>query len=143
MNRHPLLHAYLAGIAIPTVFLLVVATSFTFLCYVYNVPVPIERVIVFPMAFVPNAWGLWNMMHTAFFARRNVSLGLFGALLPVLLAPLGYVVAHLVDFTIPRTVISLAPIGLPLAIILYYLVWKYLVSFLNAELGLNAKLGVA
>ena len=56
MNRHPLLHAYLAGIAIPTVFLLVVATSFTFLRYVYNVPVPIERVIVFPMAFVPNAW---------------------------------------------------------------------------------------
>ena len=143
MNRHPLLHAYLAGIAIPTVFLLVVATSFTFLRYVYNVPVPIERVIVFPMAFVPNAWGLWNMMHAAFFARRNVSLGIFGALLPVLLAPLGYVVAHLVDFAIPHTVISLAPIGLPLAIILYYLVWKYLVSFLNAELGLNAKLGVA
>ena len=113
MNKHPLLHAYLAGICIPTVFLLVVATSFTFLRYVYNVPVPIERVIVFPMAFVPNAWGLWNMMHTAFFARRNVSLGLFGALLPVLLAPLGYVVAHLVDFAIPHTVISLAPIGLP------------------------------
>ena len=142
MNRHPLLHAYLAGIAIPTVFLLVVATSFTFLRYVYNVPVPIERVIVFPMAFVPNAWGVWNLVHTAFFARRNVSLGLFGALLPVLLAPLGYVVAHLVNFTIPHTVISLAPIGLPLAIVLYYLVWKYFVSFLNAELGLNAEVGV-
>ena len=65
MNKHPLLRAYLAGIAVPTVFLMIVATVFTFVRYVYNAPIPIERVIVFPMAFVPNLWGLWNVLHAA------------------------------------------------------------------------------
>jgi hypothetical protein len=32
---------------------------------VYNVPVPIERVIVFPMAVVPNLWGAWNVLRVA------------------------------------------------------------------------------
>lgn len=57
MNTHPYLRAYLAGICVPTIFLLFVATGFTFIRYVYNFPVPIERVIVFPMAVVPNLWG--------------------------------------------------------------------------------------
>jgi hypothetical protein len=135
MNKHPFLRAYLAGICVPTIFLLLVATGFTLLRYVYNVPVPIERVIVFPMAFVPNLWGLWNLLHTAFLARR-FSLGIFGALLPLLLAPLGYFVAHLLEFPIPHPVLALAPVGVCVAVILYYLVWKYLVSFLNAELGI-------
>lgn len=135
MNKHPFLRAYLAGICVPTIFLLLVATGFTLLRYVYNVPVPIERVIVFPMAFVPNLWGFWNLLHTAFLARR-FSLGIFGALLPLLLAPLGYFVAHLLEFPIPHAVLALAPVGVCVAVILYYLVWKYLVSFLNAELGI-------
>jgi hypothetical protein len=135
MNKHPFLRAYLAGICVPTIFLLVVATGFTFLRYLYNVPIPIERVIVFPMAVVPNLWGAWNLLHKAFLARR-FSLGFFGALLPLLLAPLGYFVAHLLEFPIPHPVLALAPIGLCVAVILYYLVWKYLVSFLNTELGI-------
>jgi hypothetical protein len=136
MNKHPLLRAYLAGIAVPTVFLLVVMTVYTFVRYVYNLPVPIERVIVFPMAFVPNLWGLWNVLHTAYFAPRHVSLGLFGGLLPLLLAPLGYCVARLLDFPIPPHVLNLAPVGLPIGMILYYLAWKYFVSGLNLELGI-------
>jgi hypothetical protein len=28
-----------------------------------------------------------------------------------------------------------APIALPIALVVYYLVWKYFVGFLNAELG--------
>jgi len=135
MNKHPLFRAYLAGIAVPTVFLLVGMAVYTLVRYVYNVPIPVERAIVFPMAFVPNLWGLWNLLHTAFLARR-FSLGLFGALLPLLLAPLGYLVAHLLEFPIPHHVLALAPIGLCIAMIVYYLVWKYLVSFLNAELGI-------
>jgi hypothetical protein len=135
MNKHPLLRAYLAGICVPTIFLLLVTTAFTFLRYVYNVPIPIERVIVFPMAFVPNLWGLWNLLHAAGLARR-FSLGVFGALLPLLLAPMGYFVVHLLEFPIPHHVLALAPIGLCVAMILYYLAWKYLVSFLNAELGI-------
>jgi hypothetical protein len=137
MNKHPLLRAYLAGIAIPTVFLVVVATVFTFVRYVYHLPVPIERVLVFPMAFVPNAWGLWNLWYASFSAPRHVSLGIFGSLLPLLLAPLGYTVAHLLQFPIPPHVLGLAPIGLPIGMILYYLAWKHLVGSLNAELGIG------
>lgn len=135
MNQHPYLRAYLAGIAIPTVFLLVVTTGYTIIRYAYNVPVPIERVIVFPMAAVPNAWGLWNVLYRAFLAPHHVSLGLFGAALPLLLAPCGYLFARLLGFTVPQHVLSLAPFALPIALILYYFVWKHFVAFLNAELG--------
>ena len=87
MNKHPYLRAYLAGIAVPTVFLLLIMTGYTVIRYVYAVPIPIERVIVFPMAAVPNAWGLWNVLYRAFFAGRRISLGVFGGALPLLLAP--------------------------------------------------------
>ena len=66
MNKHPYLRAYLAGIAVPTLFLLVAMTAYTIVRYVYKVPIPIERVIIFPMAAVPNAWGLWNVLYRAF-----------------------------------------------------------------------------
>ena len=137
MNKHPLLRAYLAGIAVPTVFLLVIMTVYTMVRYVYNLPVPIERVIVFPMAFVPNLWGLWNVLHAAFLAPRRVPLGIFGCALPLLLAPLGYGVARLLDFPIPVHELNLAPIGVLLGVIAYYLAWKYLVSSLNVELGIS------
>jgi hypothetical protein len=135
MNRHPYLRAYLAGIAIPTVFLLVATTGYTIIRYVYNFPIPIERVIVFPMAAVPNAWGLWNVLYHKFFAQRHVSLGLFGGALPLLLAPCGYLFARLLGFDVPRGVFHVVPFALPAALIFYYFVWKHFVGFLNAELG--------
>jgi hypothetical protein len=136
MNRHPYLRAYLAGIAVPTVFLLIVMSAYTVIRYVYAVPVPIERVIVFPMAAVPNAWGLWNVLYLAFIKPRHVSLGLFGGALPLLLAPGGYVVSRLLGFMVPDHVLAAAPFALPIGLILYYLVWKHFVGFLNAELGI-------
>jgi len=135
MNRHPYLRAYLAGIAVPTVFLLIVMSAYTVIRYVYAVPLAIEKVIVFPMAGVPNAWGLWNVLYAAF-GRRHISLGLFGGALPLLLAPGGYVVTRLLGFSVPEHVLSVAPFALPVGLILYYLVWKYFVGFLNAELGI-------
>ncbi|HKF40419.1 MAG TPA: hypothetical protein VKB21_04990 [Candidatus Acidoferrum sp.] len=136
MNKHPYLRAYLAGIAIPTAVLLVIMTAYTIIRYVYAVPVPIERVIVFPMAAVPNAWGLWNVLYVAFLEKRHVSLGVFGGALPLLLAPGGYGVTRLLSFTVPDVVFHVAPLALPVGLIVYYLVWKYLVGFLNAELGI-------
>jgi hypothetical protein len=136
MNRHPYLRAYLAGICVPTIFLLVVATAFTFLRYVYSFPVPIERVIVFPMAVVPNLWGLWNILFLASHERLHLSLGLHGALLPFLLAPLGMLTTGLLNFSIPAFVAHVFPFAVPIALILYYLVWKHLVGALNSELGI-------
>ena len=136
MNKHPYLRAYMAGIAVPTIFLLVVATGFTMVRYVYNIPVPIERVIVFPMAVVPNVWGLWNILFIAWRRRVPLSLGLHGALLPILLAPLGILVASLVNFQMPSVAAHAFPIVAPIGLILYYFAWKYLVSFLNRVLDL-------
>jgi hypothetical protein len=130
MNQHTYLRAYMAGIVVPTVFLLVVATAFTIMRYVFNVPVPIERVIVFPMAVVPNLWGLWNMLFVALRGRLHLSVGLHGALLPILLAPLGIFVARLLNFSIPGLAAHdflFAPVGF----LVYYLAWKYIVGFLN------------
>jgi hypothetical protein len=121
----------MAGIAVPTIFLLVAATVFTVLRYVYDVPVPVERVIVFPMAVVPNAWGLWNILFVALRSRLQLSIGLHGALLPILLAPLGIIVAGLLNFPVSSFAAHALPIAAPLALIVYYFAWKYLVGFLN------------
>jgi hypothetical protein len=134
MSRHPYLRAYLAGIAVPTVFLLVAMTVYTIARYGYALSVPIERLIVFPMAMVPNAWGLWNVLYRAAKLKQHISIGIFGGALPLLLAPGGYLVARPLEFSIPPVVLSLAPWVLPIGLIVYYLAWKHLVGFLNAEL---------
>lgn len=137
MNKHIYLRAYLAGIAVPTVFLLVVVMpGYTILRYVCNFPVPVERVIVFPMAVVPSVWGLWNIAFAAFHEKLKLSIGLHGALLPFLLAPFGIVVASLLNFQIPHFVVALWPVLAPVGVVAYYLAWKYLVNGLNAILGI-------
>jgi hypothetical protein len=136
MNKHPYLRAYLAGIAVPSVFLLVAMTVYATSRYAYNFPVPIERVIIFPMAIVPAAWGLWNVLYVAAFAKRGFPLGLYGSALPLVLIPCAYGVTRLVGFPIPHEVLSVFPFAAVGALVLYYLVWKYLVGFLNAELGI-------
>jgi hypothetical protein len=131
MNQHIYLRAYLAGIAVPTLFLLVIMSGYCVLRYVYNFPVPVERVIVFPMAVVPNVWGLWNILFIALRQRLQLSIGLHGALLPILLAPLGIVFASLLNFPTSSLVGHVWPVAAPVALIGYYFAWKYLVGFLN------------
>ena len=88
---------------------------------------------VAPEAFspVPNAWGLWNVLFVALRSRLQLSIGLHGALLPILLAPLGIVVASLLNFPIPSFAGHAFPIAAPVALLVYYFAWKYLVGFLN------------
>ena len=129
MHQHPYLRAYMAGITIPTMFLLLAMTAFTIARYVFNVPLPIERVIVFPLAVVPNAWGAWNVLWLA--SGRRIPIGVFGGLLPFLLVPGGLLITHLVHFTLP----SILPFFFPIGIAVYYLVWKYCVAALNRIVG--------
>lgn len=131
MSQHTYLRAYLAGIAVPTVFLLVIMSGYSVFRYVYDIPVPVERVIVFPMAMVPNLWGLWNILFVAARGRWQLPLGLHGAILPLLLAPLGFLFAGLLQFPIPALVLHALPVTAPIALIAYYLAWKYAVGFLN------------
>lgn len=138
MNKHPYLRAYLAGIAVPTALLLVTMTCYTMIRYVANLPIPIERVIVFPMALLPNLWGLWNMLYLKLRRKRPVSLGLFGlTLLPIVVVPVGYLVTRLLNFEIPYIVLWMLPVNLTIGMVLYYLIWKHFVGFLNAELGIT------
>jgi hypothetical protein len=136
MNQHTYLRAYLAGIAVPTVVLLGIMAGYIVLRYVYDFPVPVERVIVFPMAVVPNLWGLWNVLFIALRSHRDWNIGLHGAVLPILLAPLGLAVTGLLHFSIPGFATHAFPILAPVALIAYYLAWKYVVSFLNRVVAL-------
>lgn len=143
MQPHPYVRAYMAGISVPTAFLLVVISVYALFQFYFEVPSqfvfsipaqPLIRAIVFPMAIVPNLWGGWNVLHLLLRSRLRVSLAAWGALLPLLLFPAGIVLARLLDvFTIQWT---LALPVLPIAMAVYYLLWKFLVGFLNEEVGI-------
>ena len=135
MQSHPYLRAYMAGITIPTLFLLVVVTAFTIFRLTSHLAAPIERVIIFPMAAVPNAWGVWNMLYVWLLPRRWLPIGMHGAILPFLLAPVGVLLAHATEigFVTPGR----AAAGFPIGLIVYYLVWKHLVGFLNRLVGVS------
>lgn len=138
MNKHLYLRAYMAGIVVPTVFFLpVVMTGYIVLRLIYHFPVPVERFVVFPMAVIPNAWGLWNILFIAWRRRVPLSLGLHGALLPILLGPLGLVASGILNFSIPGFALHIFPVLAPAALILYYFAWKYFVGFLNRVLDLG------
>ena len=95
----------------------------------------LEHVIIFPMAVVPNAWGLWNMLRVAMGAGDRWPIGVHGAVLPLLLMPLGLLLARVfeIDIITPGLVAAFAP----LALAMYYLAWKYLVAYCNRVLGVE------
>jgi hypothetical protein len=135
MNKHTYLRAYLAGIAVPTMLMLIVMIFFIVARFVYNVPVVIERLLVFPMAVVPNLWGVWNTLYVWLDSRHRLPLGIHGAALILLLAPVGLTLARALDIWIvsPSLIITVVPVGL----IVYYLAWKHIVGFLNQLLGVG------
>ena len=123
MRPHPYLRAYMAGIVVPTLFLLVMMTVLMFYGFYFEVPnqfvlglpaPPLDRALVFPMAIVPNAWGVWNMLHLRLRSRPRWSLGLHGAVLPLLLMPGGVFLAGQFDtFTIQaQFALPMVPIAL-------------------------------
>ncbi len=147
MNTHPYLRAYMAGIFVPTLVLPLLLTVFIVVRLVLQVPVPIERFVIFPMALVPTLFGLWNMLYLASHLRTHLSIGLHGAILPFLGAPIGATLASYLGILaigaqgvtyfqacfVPYWLI--APIILA-AVAGYYLAWKYIVGFLNRVLGI-------
>ena len=138
MRPRPYLRAYMAGIVVPTLFLLVIMTTYAFTIFYLGVSRqferPLTRAIVLPMAVVPNLWGVWNMLYLATKSRTRLPLGVHGSLLVVVLVPTGVTLARLLDvFTMPWLVaLELVPVGMAV----YYLVWKFLVGALNHEMGI-------
>ncbi len=146
MSNHPYLRAYMAGISVPTPLLLVALTLFFIARFVYNIPVPVERVIIFPMSIIPNLFGVWNMLHLASRGRTHLPLGIHGAILPFIIAPVGFLLSRslgvlhathhsLVYFGVAVPYAFLAMV-FPVALIVYYLVWKYLIGFFNRIVGI-------
>src|SRR5579862_6064834 len=147
MNTHPYLRAFLAGIFVPTLILPVFLAAFIVLRLGLKVPIPIERGLVFPMALVPSVWGLWSVLWLISRERTHLNIGAHGAILPLVLAPSGALVGRCVGvvvlgatgvtwfnaFQVPYALILL---GLLVALAVYYLVWKYIVGFLNSMLGI-------
>jgi hypothetical protein len=108
--------------------------------------VPVERVIIFPMAIVPNLFGVWNVVHVA--SRSRLPLGIHGAILPFILAPMGFLLARSLGFlqvtsygflyfgVVEIHYVHLAVV-FPAAVIVYYMVWKYLIGFFNQVAGIT------
>ncbi len=148
MNRHLYLRAYMAGVVVPTVLLLGVFSLSVVERFVYNAPALIERVLIFPLAILPNAFGLWNMLYVFLRPRWHVPIGLHGAVLPLFVAPLGFAIATSLGFLrltasgviwfdivrIPMWCVAWIPFC---AIAAYYLIWKYWVGYLNKVQGID------
>lgn len=143
MRPHPYVRAYMAGIAVPTLFLLLIMCIYAYNRYYFEVSsqfviplpsAPLDRAILFPMAVVPNVWGAWNMLYLRLRSFARWPLGLHGALLPLLLMPAGYALARSLDvFDIQwQYALPMVPVGMAL----YYLLWKHAVGFLNREVGI-------
>ncbi len=146
MKPHPYLRAYMAGALVPTVFVMFVACGYAFIRYGLGLPFAIEKGLIFPVAFVPNLFGIWNVVYTRLHQTHRIALGVHGALLPFVLGPLGLLVAisvgiaefhdgSLIYFQAIRVPYGVLAIGFVCALIVYYLVWKYLVGFLNEVVG--------
>jgi hypothetical protein len=147
MTTHPYLRAYLAGIFLPTLILPLFLTAFIVLRLGFQIPFPIERGLVFPMALVPVLWGVWNMLWVCLSPRIHPPIGLHGAVLPLLLLPAGALMANCLGILTlgVSEAIWFQTIHVPYALIVpcflaalagYYLVWKYIVGSFNRMLGI-------
>ena len=147
MNTHPYLRAFLAGVFVPTLVLPVMLAGFVITRFAYQMPFPIERGLVFPLALVPSLRGLWNLIWLASHTRTHIAIGPHGAILPLLLLPGGTFIATCLG------ILALGPTGVtwfqtcffPYAWIApcflaalagFYLIWKYVVGFVNRTLGI-------
>jgi hypothetical protein len=127
----------MAGVVAPTVFLLVAFIVFCAIRLGPNPQFPIERVMVFPLALVPAIWGGWNMVYIALAGRRRLPLGLHGAIVPLALIPLALLASRAFGFDPPFPAQTLILTAVPPLMIVYYLLWKYLVGFLNDLVGIS------
>jgi hypothetical protein len=138
MNPHPYLRAYMAGVVVPSVLVLVGFTVFFVVRFGYNPAYPVERVLMFPLALVPAIWGAWNMVYLALRGHHGqwYSLGVHGAVAPLFLGPLAVVVFGAIGLEFPVDAGRVALIAVPVLMVIYYLIWKHVVAFLNEVLGI-------
>jgi hypothetical protein len=145
MRTHPFLRAYMAGITVPTLVLLLIMSADAIhrsyfaasTIWVLDIEVTrLERALIFPMAFVPNLWGLWNAIYLAVHRHQPAwPLGLHGALLVLFLVPAGVALLGALG-VVNISLVTVLPV-IPFVMAPYYLVWKFVVGFLNREVGIG------
>ena len=139
MNRHPYLRAYMAGLLLPSWFLLLGVAGFLMTRRIHEIPDFVQRVMIFPMAVVPNLWGAWNLVYVALGLKRRVPLGIWGAGLPPIVVAAALVTLPMLEPNIIglSDVLAVAPIAAPVGVGLYYLAWKHVVGFFNRVVGVE------
>ena len=147
MNTHPYLRAFMAGTLVPTLVLPLLLVAFLVIRVGLQVSFPIERGLVFHMALVPALWGIWNILWEWSRDRTRLPLGVHGAFLPLLLMPVGAIIAtyggvltlgssSVTWFNAVTVPYALIALFLAVAMTAYYLAWKYIVGFVNRLLGI-------
>ena len=147
MNPHPYLRAFLAGVFVPTIILPGMLLLFLLVHYALQPSFPAERGLIFPMSLIPLAWGLWNVLWKWSHPSTHLSVGAHGAILPLLLLPTGTLIGTSLGILRLGSsgVTWFQAIQVPYALIAavfaavlaaYYLVWKYVVGFVNRTLGI-------
>ncbi len=115
MKSHIYLRAYMAGVTVPSVLVILMLSCFVVSRFGYSVPIPIERSLVFPLAIVPGLWGLWNMLYIVVRKHWRIPLGLHGALVPLVAGPPALGNAFLAGFEISRSAWTIFPAGVAIA----------------------------
>jgi len=131
---YPSLRAFMAGITLPTMVIPLVIALVS-MHHSSVLPFHLEDVVFFPVGLVPTAWGLWNMLYTRVRRYRDVPIGLFGVALLVPLGAAGYAIQSALGKMLWTP--ELLAIGVPIAIVVYYLAWKHIVGRFNDLLGVG------
>lgn len=127
MRSHAYLRAYVAGLAVPSVVVFIV--GIVVMAFFGSIPAQVERAMIFPMAINPAIWGLWNVLYILLPGPWRLPIAWHGAILAVILVPIGVAVARALSISFV-TVCGAALVTAP-TIIAYYVIWKYIVRFLN------------
>ena len=131
---YPLLRAFMAGITLPT---MVVPFVIALVSMHHSSvrPFHLEDVVFFPVGLVPSVWGLWNILYARMRLHGRVPIGLFGV---ALLIPLGSA-AYAIQTVLGKMLWSsdVLVVGVPIAVVVYYLAWKHVVGRLNDLLGVG------
>ena len=129
---HPYLRAYMAGIALPTMCIPLVVIAVATHHFAAR-PFHLEDVVIFPIALVPNAWGLWNALYAWVRRRWDVPIGVFGVALLLVLGPAGYSIQASLGMMVWTPALLTA--GIPITVAAYYLAWRHVVARFNDLLG--------
>lgn len=127
------LKAFIAGLVVPAVIL----PLQLFLSYTFGDASLLSQPV---LLLLPIAWGLWNVLYFSVFKfilpfGVNEKLILTGFLLGLLLAIYGVFVLDLPRLVGIPSYLHFLP--LIVAPILYALIWRYVVKFLNEVVGLE------